>query len=104
LQILNSARSLRLVDIESGKELATFSGHESEMADAHLSQDRKRLVTSDGGGLVKIWDVATGQELLSLQTNAGEAKVITLSPDGRVLATGGSDGTIRLWRAAELTR
>mgnify|MGYP001420737671 CR=1 FL=1 len=98
LQILNNGRSLKLLDIESGKELASFSGHESELRGLAFSPNGKRLFTSDLDGEIKIWDVATGQELLSLRENGGETSVLASSPNGNVLAAAGDGGIIRLWR------
>ncbi len=101
IQVLNNGRSLKLLDIESRKELASFSGHESELRSLAFSPNGKRLFTSDLEGQIKIWDVATGQELLSLKVNAGEAGNLAFSPNGNVLAAAGDSGIIRLWRGTD---
>lgn len=100
IQLINNGRSLKLIDPESGKELLSIIGHESEIYCAELSPDGKRLLTcGKDDGLIKIWDVATGEDLLSVKTNIGVINAAKFSPDGTVVAAAGSDGTIRLFRS-----
>ncbi len=97
LQILNGGRSLKLVDIETGTDRASFSGDDAILADAVFSPDGSRLVTSDERGILRIWDTATGQELLSFSASSGDSR-LAFSPDGTILAIGDTDGTIKLLR------
>lgn len=101
-QLLNNDRSLKLIDAESGKEIASILGHDSPMSYVEFTPDRKRLVTSDRESRVKLWDLATGQELLSITAKIGEIEALAISPDGNIIAAGASDGTIRLFRANEI--
>ncbi len=98
-QVINNDRSLKMIDTESGKELATFSGHDEQLEFADLSTNGKRLITYDRAGLIKIWDVANGQVLLTIKTGIKEPGSIALSPDGKIIAAVAGDGTIRLWRS-----
>jgi WD40 repeat protein len=98
LEVLNS-RSLRLISIIDGEELASFSGHDGVLSDAKFSPNNKRLATSSRDGTIKLWDVMTGQELLTIKPGAGAIESIAFSPNGEVLAAGGGDGTIRLIRS-----
>ncbi len=100
-QIINSDRSLKMIDTESGKELATFSGHDEQLDFADISPNGKRLITYDKAGLIKVWDIANGQVLLTIKTGIKEIGSIALSPNGKIIATV-SDGTIKLWRSDPL--
>jgi WD40 repeat protein len=84
---------------ETGREFATFSGHDAGLSDAKFTPDGKRLVTAEERGMIRIWDSATGLELLAFAAIAGEDN-LAFSPDGKTLAVGGSDGTIRLFRSS----
>jgi WD40 repeat protein len=99
LQVINNLRSLKLIDIENGTEIASFSGHESELSGAQFSPDGNRLATSARDGTIKIWDAVTGQELLLIKPNAGKIESIAFSPNGKILAVACGDGTIRLFRS-----
>lgn len=100
LQLINNDRSVKMVDLVSGKDLMTFSGHEAELSEATtLSPDAKRFVTGDETGLLKIWDVVTGQDLLTIRHKAGEVANAAFSPSGNILAVGSSDGAIRFYRS-----
>lgn len=46
-------------DVDSGKELYRFTGHNGSVHQLSLSSDAKRLVTSSADGSAKVWDLAT---------------------------------------------
>ena len=102
LEVMHNARSLRLVSMNDGTELANFSGHDGEkLSYAAFSPKGDRLATSSDNGTIKIWDTQTGQELLSIKpAAAGAIEPIVFSPNGEVLAAAGIDGTIRLFRSS----
>jgi WD40 repeat protein len=61
--------------------------------------DGKRLISTSGGTVLRIWDLAAGR----LQAQLEEATVfqaVALSSDGRWLAGSGSDAAVRLWETA----
>lgn len=46
-------------DVDSGKELHRFTGHNGCVHQLSLSSDAKRLVSSSADGTSKVWDLAT---------------------------------------------
>lgn len=46
-------------DVDSGKELHRFMGHNGSVHQLSLSGDAKRLVSSSADGSAKIWDLST---------------------------------------------
>jgi WD40 repeat protein len=64
--------------------------------------DGKRIASTNGDGLLRVWDVASGQLLRQLPYPPGDWRVYaraTFDPKGTMLAAGGTDGLIRLWGA-----
>lgn len=59
--------TVRIWDIQSGRELKTLTGHELPVGGVAFSADGRTL-TSVSGDAVKVWDVASGKELRSQKT------------------------------------
>jgi WD40 repeat protein/uncharacterized caspase-like protein len=59
--------TVRIWDVQSGRELKTLAGHELPVGGVAFSADGRTL-TSVSGDSVKVWDVASGKELRSQKT------------------------------------
>src|SRR5262249_28842633 len=84
------------------RQRATLVGHEPGRAFPPLrsmafSPDGRRLVSSDGTGLVIVWNVATGQESLRWQF-PGASEQVLFAPDGRHVVTCNDDSTVYVLR------
>ena len=95
-------KSLRLLDLETGKEGPAFSiaGPRQLFGSAALNPDGTRLLTTLHSSMTLqsssvVWDVGTGRKLLTLRGVAG-----AFSPDGRWIVTVCPDETARIWDAA----
>jgi len=99
MQILNSGRSLKLINTESGEEASLIKGHEDEISWFKISPDGRRLITTGSNDVIKVWDTVSGHELLTIRASSRELTYIDLSPDGKVLVSAGSDGMVNVFRA-----
>jgi WD40 repeat protein len=91
-------RSIRIHDVESGREVARFEG-EFYFRRAIFSPDGSLLAACGGESLVHVWDWSSRKEVTRLAQTTGAA-AIAFSPDSRHLATAGADRTARVWDIA----
>ena len=109
-------RTVRIWDIVSSREIATFRSKVDGFCAVAFSPGGQRLVTATWGaselsasvyssvqvtsaapGEIKVWDLtaAQGDELYA--GHRGSAWGVAFSRDGKFLATGGNDKTVKVW-------
>jgi hypothetical protein len=86
---------VRLWDVASQKEIATFDGLLGHSAGLNSFPDSRTLATVTADG-VKLWDLTTHQ---ARRTIAGFYP-IAISPDGKLLATSDATNGVTLWECA----
>ncbi len=92
---------IRLWSMDSGEELATFSGHNDSIGIndcLSFSPDGKILLSGSSDRTILVWDVSTGNVIEKLDQHKAAINSIALSPDGKSMASAGSDGVIKLWK------
>ncbi len=94
--------TVKLWDVASGKNVATFSHFEVPNPDKDLSAvafspDGKTVASGGRDQAIKVWDVATGK-CTTLRAEQDMVAVLTFSTDGRTLAASGwGRSGLRLW-------
>ena len=63
--------TIKVWDLEAGKEALTLRGHADSVFGLALSVDGKRLCSGDWQGTIKVWDLDAGQEALSVRHTHG---------------------------------
>jgi WD40 repeat protein len=93
--------TLKLWDVQTGKEIRTFNGHDREVESVAFSPDGKFILSGGGDGTLRLWDVQTGKEI---KTFNGHYKILTsvaFSTDGKRVLSGleghGEESTIIIW-------
>ncbi|NIM16515.1 MAG: NACHT domain-containing protein, partial [Candidatus Aminicenantes bacterium] len=61
----SSDHTLKLWDVETGKEIRSFSGHKDAVRGCGFSPQGKTLVSASYDNTLKLWDVETGKEIRS---------------------------------------
>ncbi len=93
-------RTLRIWDIESGRELRVLSGHEEGVWAVAVSPDGLRVLSGSVDHTMKLGEVATGQEVRTFTGHALAVTAVAFSPDGARVLSGSVDQRLKLWEAA----
>lgn len=108
LATVSSDDVIRIWDVDSGKVMQTFAGHDKSDKTALIlsivfSPDGRKIATASWDGTARIWDAGSGKELRKLvHTDArlqpNRVNSATFSPDGkRLLTHTQADTIIRIW-------
>jgi len=100
-------KSLRVWDIESGKELRVLEGHNWLINCVAFMPDGQHAVYGSEDNTVRLWNVETGEEVRRFEGHGSWVLSVACSPDGRLVVSGDSNGQMRLWsiaRGKELRR
>jgi WD40 repeat protein len=89
---------IRLWDIRSGDEFATFRHHPVVMAIA-FSPDGKLIASGGADKAIIVWDTETGLENKVFEGHAWGIgwQALDWSPDGSLIASGDRAGVVRVW-------
>ena len=90
--------TIHLWELNSGKEIHKFVGHNGPVYGLVLTPDDSTLVSiADKDLTVNIWDLETKILKSSLAPNSAHVNAVAVSPDQRYIVTGGDDGILRYW-------
>jgi WD40 repeat protein len=98
LLIDDTGASVRVWDLETGKDTQPVKGLKASVGRVAFSPDGSRLATAGADKVVRVWAVATGKELAGLPSS-DRVSAVAFSPDGKSVAAGSRDGSIRVWAA-----
>lgn len=103
IAVASSDEVVKVWDLESGKELASYGGHKGGATDVVYLADQATLVAIDRSGELHWWDTATDRRLTSVEkVHAAPAWRIALAPDGQTFATTSEGGDVRVWNRLSL--
>jgi WD40 repeat protein len=91
-------RTIKLWEIETGRELKTLKGDFGVVSAVTFSADGK-VLASGSLNTIKLWDTATGKELKTFKAELGGISSVLFSADGKILASK-SHEEVKLWDVA----
>jgi WD40 repeat protein len=92
--------TLRLWDVEAGRELRRFVGHTDRVLAVAVSPDGRSALTGACDRSLRLWDLEGGRPLRRFPEHNRWVMSVAFSPDGRLALSGGLDGGVRLWNLA----
>ncbi len=95
-------RTLRLWEIDTGREPHCFRGHSHSVYGVAFHTSGTAIASGSRDGSVKVWDPELSGTPRVLIGHVGEINSLALDPEGKWVATGGNQGTIHTWDAATL--
>ncbi|MEC4984451.1 MAG: serine/threonine-protein kinase [Oscillatoria sp. PMC 1068.18] len=90
-------RNVKVWNLKSGREQATFSGHRSIIEAVIFTPDSKRIISGSWDYKLKFWQFGNSEELQTIQAHFGWIKALALSHDGQILASASSDRSVKVW-------
>jgi WD40 repeat protein len=90
-------RTLKVWDLETGRELFTLRGHASHVWAVATTSDGRRAVSASNDQTLKLWDLKTGHELFTLEGHHGAVCGVGVSADGRRAVSASWDSTLKVW-------
>jgi WD40 repeat protein len=90
-------RSLRLWDLESGKEFRRLAGHTAKGACLAFSPDGSRILSGGDDRSLRLWDTKTGQQVRELIGHEGFVVGVAFTAGGDQALSASYDHTVRLW-------
>jgi WD40 repeat protein len=88
----NGDQTLRVWDVETGRELRTLKGHTDAVNGVAVSGNGTRVVSASWDNTVRVWDVETGESIATF-TCDGAAYCCALAHDSRI-AVGAEGGRV----------
>jgi len=95
--VSGGSSDLRLWDVETGKEIRSFHGHEYEIYSVTFSPDGLYILSASKDGSAKIWEVSTGSLIVSFVEHGFWVQTADFSPDGLKALSCSLNGTLILW-------
>ncbi|KAG2740378.1 WD40 repeat-like protein, partial [Suillus brevipes Sb2] len=85
-------KTVRIWDMDTGKQNNSFEGHGSGTTGLAVSVDGRRIVSGAQDGKIIIWDADTKEIIRCLSHHTDWVICIQFSPDEKRLASTSSDG------------
>jgi len=93
-------KSVKVWDVNSGKEIKSFSGqqgHQQMVLSVAISPDGSMIASGGTDNTLKIWDYPSAQSVWKEKAGDGIFSCSS-TPDGKYLAVGFKDGTAKFWK------
>ncbi len=92
-------QTLKVWEIESGRELRTLRGHTAEVSGVALSGDERLAASASVDQTLKVWDLQKGCEVQTLVGHTDWAVSVALNFEGNIGVSNAAvdDGLLRVW-------
>ncbi len=95
--IAGADKTIRIFDIEAGRDLRRCIGHTASVWSVAFSPDGRQVLSGSKDGTVRLWEVETTRELRRLDGHSDLVTGVAFSPDGQRAVSVNIDGEAFLW-------
>ena len=91
--------TVRLWDVVTDENKATFTGHTDTVVSVAFSPDGSLVASGSDDNTIILWDIDTGEPRTTIVAHTTGINDVVFSPDGKTLASCGyrDDTTVKLW-------
>jgi WD40 repeat protein/beta-lactamase regulating signal transducer with metallopeptidase domain len=93
----NGDKTLRLWDVQTGKEARKFEGHKGQVNCVAFSPDGKTILSGGTDNILRLHNVESGEMLREWKGHAEQIISVSFSADGKSAVTASHDKTVRVW-------
>ena len=97
LAVAKANGSIVVVDIQSGRTMASISRHDSPVHALTFAADSSTMASGHEDGTIRLWKLAGPVLSSSLASQGGPIQALAFSPDALRIVSGGEDGMVRVW-------
>jgi len=91
-------KSVRLWNVNSGKQMKLIEGHESSVYAVAFSPTGEIIASGSDDKTVRLWNVQSGKQIAVLTGNLGSVHTVAFEPiNGRYLVAAGAAGRLQFW-------
>ncbi len=89
--------TVKLWDVNDGRELKTLRGHEGTVWSASFSPDGKTIASASDDSTIKLWQFFDRSDIKVLRVHRQGVTSLSFSHDGKWLLSASIDGKVWLW-------
>ena len=93
----SSDKTLKIWELETGKERCTFAEHSSWVNGVAVSPDGQYIISALSDNTVKMWELKTGKEVQILAGHSDLVNGVAVSPNGQFIVSVSEDQKLKLW-------
>ncbi len=97
LVCLTGRKTVAVIDIASGAQIAEYGDKKSEPNGVLFSPDGQKILIYFENGSIQLWDLAKTKRLTTYSGNTDRIFAAAFSADGTRVVSGGKDKTVRVW-------
>jgi len=90
-------KTMKLWEVETGRELITYFGHESTINDISVSGDDKFILTSSADKTARLWELKTGELIKTFTGHSDILTAVSFVPGQSQFISAGYDNEAFLW-------
>ena len=97
-------KTIRIVDVERKKLVATFEGHNAPVGTIAFSPDQQLLVSGSDDKNVKVWDLGKNRAIRTIAFHSKPVIDVDFSPDGKCISSASEDKGFAIWNTTEIIK